>query len=58
MLTMQRDLQNADSVSDDCIVRPEPVGCGADAPTSFGVANSRGVSDLPDSGLRWLKLLR
>jgi hypothetical protein len=41
-----------------CIVRPDPVGCEDDAPTSFGVAHFRGVSDPPDSGLRLLKLLR
>ncbi len=52
MLTMQRDLQNADIFSDKYIVRPEPVGCEDDAPTSFVVAHSRGASDPPDTGLR------
>ena len=58
MLTMRKDLQNADGISDDCIVRPEPVGCEDDAPTSFGVAHSRGIFGPPDTGLSYMKLLR
>ena len=48
---MQRDLQNAEDFSNNCIVRPEPVGCEDDAPTSFGVAHSRGIFGPPDTGL-------
>ena len=55
MLITQRDLLN---VNADCIVRPAPVGCEDDAPTSFGMAHSRGIFDPPDSGLRLMKLLR
>jgi hypothetical protein len=55
MLITQRDLLN---VNADCIARPAPVGCEDDAPTSFGVAHSRGISDPPDSGLRYLRLLK
>jgi hypothetical protein len=58
MLTMRRDLQNADGICNYCIVRPEPVGCEYDAPTSFGVAHSRGVFGPPDAGLCYMKLLR
>ncbi len=58
MLTMQRDLQNADVFSDNYIVRPEPVGCEDDAPTSFALAHSRGIFGPPDTGLRFMKLLR
>ena len=52
MLTMQRDLKNYDNFNNNCIDRPDPVSCEDDAPTSSGVAHSRGVSGLPDSGLR------
>ncbi|NQT00840.1 MAG: hypothetical protein HQ580_02335 [Planctomycetes bacterium] len=55
---MQRYLQNADIFSDNYVVRPEPVGCEDDAPTSFVVAHSRGIFGPPDSGLRFMKLLR
>ncbi len=55
MLIMQRDLLNVNAYS---IVRPDPVGCKDDAPTSFGMAHSRGIFGPPDSGLRYLKLLR
>jgi len=58
MLTMQRDLQDVDSISNNCIVRPEAVGCEDDVPTSFGVAHSRGVFGPPDAGLCFMKLLR
>ena len=36
----------------------EPVGCEDDTPTSFVVAHSRGVFGPPDTGLRYMKLLR
>jgi hypothetical protein len=58
MLAMQRDLKDVDSFRENCIFRPEPVSCEADAPTSFGMAHSRGVFGLPDTGLRFMKLLR